>query len=400
MSRRSYRLSRWCLSQRYLFAATLIPIFLLPLRALRGEPAPQRSTPLASVPTEIRVSSTDWWPTTGSSDRSQYVGTSACAKCHAEKTASQVKTSMARAGFRAADSEWLVKNPDLSLHLGAYDYRLTTKDGDVKLSVTDGRDSTTKRLEWALGDGSFGQSYVYREENKYYEAQLSFYTRIHALDTTTGHMEPRTIQTAAGGLTSPKTIRLCFGCHSTASATNDRFDPDKATMGVTCEACHGPGAQHVALMSMEGQNAKGSIMNPASLSPPDLVDFCGACHRTSADAILARAETAGVSSVRMQPYRLEKSKCWGKGDARITCVACHDPHVQIVRDASTYDTKCLRCHVQKGATRLPAGFAPGCKVQTKNCVTCHMPEIEVPGTHTLFIDHWIRINQPGAPYPD
>jgi hypothetical protein len=390
---------RWCLPQGHLAAASLIfSFFLLPKLALGGEPA--SASPLNSVPTEIRISSTDWWPTAGGSNRSQYVGTAACAKCHAEKTASQLQTSMARAGFRAGDSELLRNNPDLSLHLGSYDYRLITKGANVTLSVTDGKDSTVKKLEWALGDGSFGQSYVYREDNKYYECQLSLYTRIHALDTTTGHMEPRTIQTAAGGLTSPKTIQLCFGCHSTASTANDRFDPDNAIMGVTCEACHGPGAQHVALMSMEGQNAKGSIFNPASLNPSDLVDFCGACHRTSADAVLAGAGRSGVNSVRMQPYRLEKSKCWGKGDARIACTACHDPHIQIVRDVASYDAKCLRCHLQKGTTRPTSGHAAACKVQTKNCVTCHMPEIEVPGTHTLFTDHWIRINEPGAPYPD
>lgn len=308
---------------------------------------------------------------------------------------------MARAARPAADSELLTSHPDLTLDLGPYAYQLVTKDGKALFSVSDGAERTTKNLEWALGDGSFGQSYIYREQGKYYESQLSFYTRLNALDTTTGHMEPKTLETAAGGLTPPDTIRQCFGCHFTASTTNNQFDPDHSIMGVTCEACHGPGAQHVALMAVETQGIEGLIMDPSSLHPADSVDFCGACHRTSADAILAGLSKMGVINVRLQPYRLEKSKCWGKGDARLTCVACHDPHVQVVRNAGFYDAKCLQCHMRKTDARpVAARRAAACKVETKDCVNCHMPRIEVPGTHSTFTDHWIRISQPGDAYPD
>jgi len=107
---------------------------------------------------------------------------------------------MARAATRAADSEQLRSHPDLSLRLGSYAYQLVTKDGKAIFSISDGTESTTKTLGWALGDGSFGQTYVYREQGKYYESQLSFYTHLNALDTTTGHMEPKNLETAAGGL--------------------------------------------------------------------------------------------------------------------------------------------------------------------------------------------------------
>src|SRR5438552_3186239 len=59
-------------------------------------------------------------------------------------------------------------------------------------------------------------------------------------------------------------------------------------------------------------------LNPARLNPIDSVDFCGACHRTSWDVRLGGM--TGISTVRFQPYRLEKSRCWGKGDARLTCM--------------------------------------------------------------------------------
>jgi hypothetical protein len=382
---------------------SLILVLLLPSSTAypQSPTKPPHPARLASVPTEIRIESTAWWPTTGSSDWEQYVGSATCAKCHANKAASQVVTSMARAATRAADSEQLRSHPDLAARLGSYAYQLVTKDGKAIFSVSDGTESTAKTLEWALGDGSFGQTYVYREQGKYYESQLSFYTRLNALDTTTGHMEPKNLETAAGGLTPPDSIRQCFGCHFTASTTNHRFDPERSIVGVTCEACHGPGAQHALLMTLDPRDSGGLIMDPARLRPADSVDFCGACHRTSADAVLTGLSKMGVINVRLQPYRLEKSKCWGTGDARLTCVACHDPHVQVARNPGFYDTKCLQCH-QRTPDAQPdvAHRAAACKVGTKDCVNCHMPRIEVPGTHTVFTDHWIRISPPGAAYPD
>jgi hypothetical protein len=382
-----------------LFIALVSLVLTLSTSFAETPAKPHHPTRLTSVPTEIRIESTPWWPTSGVSDRKEYVGSATCGKCHAEKAVAQAATSMGRAATRASDSEQLRSHPDLALRLGSYTYNLVTKGGKATLSVSNGAESMDKNLEWALGDGNFGQSYVYREQGKYYESQLSFYTRLNALDTTTGHMEPKTLETAAGGLTPPDSIRQCFACHFTASTTNNRFDPDAAIAGVTCEACHGPGAQHATLMTLEARDAKGLAIDTSRLRPADSVDFCGACHRTSADVILSGLSKMGVINVRLQPYRLEKSKCWGGGDARVTCVACHDPHVQVVRNAGFYDTKCLQCHTRSGDHPTTARLIAGCKVGTKDCVTCHMPKIEVPGTHTTFTDHWIRIDR-GNAYPD
>jgi hypothetical protein len=313
---------------------------------------------------------------------------------------------MARASARAIDSTELKTHSDMAVRLGAYAYELQLKNGEALLSVSNGAETTIKNLEWAVGDGLFGQTYVYRAQGKFYESQLSFYSRLNGLGTTTGHMEPGNLETAAGGLTTPAMIRQCFGCHFTAATTSHVFDPEHSTGGVTCEGCHGPGLRHVRQKSgpkgsLGGGDDKPMIMNPAQLNPGDSVDFCGACHRTSADAVLSGLAGKGVIDVRIQPYRLEKSRCWGKGDARLTCIACHDPHVQVVSDPGFYDGKCLHCHLGGQKSGLSATrHAPACKTGTKDCVTCHMPRVEVPGTYTTFTDHWIRIAAKGSAYPD
>ena len=56
-------------------------------------------------------------------------------------------------------------------------------------------------------------------------------------------------------------IGRCFACHSTASTIGDKFDEENLILGVTCEACHGPGAKHVAAMK---NLMKGNLDAPQS----------------------------------------------------------------------------------------------------------------------------------------
>ena len=187
------------------------------------------------------------------------------------------------------------------------------------------------------------------------------------LDLTTGHgnKTPENLEEALGRAIDPDTLRRCFGCHTTASASNTGFDPTRLMPGVNCEACHGPGAKHVSLMDEEEtEQGRQAIFNPSRLSPVALVDFCGACHRTWNDVY--EMDATGVANARFQPYRLENSRCWGDGDARLTCIACHDPHLQLVHEAGAYDRKCLACHAaapaKKARDHLGKLVRPGKKI--------------------------------------
>jgi Cytochrome c3 len=198
-------------------------------------------------------------------------------------------------------------------------------------------------------------------------------------------------------------ILQCFACHATASTIGERFDEKHLIPGVTCEACHGPGAGHVKLMDARSKNqpdpAKEAIFNPAGLLPADAVDFCGACHGTFWDTKLSG--TKGVSTTRSAPYRLVTSKCWRTGDARLTCTACHDPHKQLDMKASTYDAICRSCHVNSTAEK-PNASHPGaaCPKAKSNCTDCHMPKVYIPEMHANFTDHRIRIVTLGEPFPE
>jgi len=118
--------------------------------------------------------------------------------------------------------------------------------------------------------------------------------------------------------------------------------------------------------------------------------------------------------VRVQPYRLANSRCFNGTDPRISCIACHNPHKDLIRNDASYDSKCLACHAASAppsSTGVPAAPVVGarggstdkaktCPTATANCVSCHMPKVTLPGGYLHFTDHQIRIVKAGESFPN
>jgi Cytochrome c554 and c-prime len=371
----------------------LVGITLLHAYALE-HPGADPSTDSSSLTTSNRVELPGWWPTKGDAERNLYVGSDVCAECHKPIAKLQETTPMYHAGVRAAQSEILNRQP-LEFQEGNLHYALSASPAAVTYSVSDGKGSDTAPVVWAFGAGVIGQTYVLKIDEVYVEGRMSYFTRLGALDITIGH-SPRPqadVEKALGHVMEVGVAQRCFSCHTTAAVTANVFEPEQAIPGVRCEACHGPGAKHVAAMkSQQFKRAAATIVNPAHFAPSDAVDFCGACHRTWADVVMQSPTGIGVNAVRFQPYLLENSRCWGKrGDARLTCTACHDPHRPLVHDASAYDAKCLACHATAGETQGLHAAKTVCHSATKQCTSCHMPKYELPQGHASFTDHTIRV---------
>jgi hypothetical protein len=279
----------------------------------------------------------------------------------------------------------------LTFKAANYTYEIATTAEGSTYTVADGAGAVSIPIAWTFGVGKVGQSFLFERDGAFREARVSYYEGIGGLDFTParGDDTPRTVGEAMGRMVGGVEVRRCFGCHSTAAVAQEVFEPGAATPGITCEACHGPGRRHVSAMR-ERRTAEGkaAILNPAHLDPADSVDFCGACHTTFWDVKLA--DEKGIAALRSQPYRLLSSKCWSGGDRRLTCIACHNPHRPLVRDAGSYDARCLACHAARGTAPSEPG-SPACKVASTGCVTCHMPKYEVREMHHSFTDHLIRI---------
>lgn len=296
---------------------------------------------------------------------------------------------MAHAVEPAAESKILKDHPVLRFVSGKYEYVIRREGERVTYSVHDGKESFSAVLMWAFGNGSVGQTYEYQNGGTFYEARVSFYTALDGLDLTIGHkrLPVTNISEAAGRVVSQAEFLRCFGCHSTV------LSEVAVIPGVRCGACHANARQHEQSMN----NPAVAAITPQSLSEynsKQMADFCGSCHRTWDEVV--RSGSRDIYNVRFQPYRLMSSKCFNATDKRISCVACHDPHQPLVKDTEAYDRKCQACH----ASGHGSGSMKSCPVAKKDCVTCHMPKVNLPEAHFQFTDHRIRVARAGAPYPE
>jgi hypothetical protein len=347
----------------------------------------------AQMATAERLQAPGFWPTKGTAARRDFLGSPACAACHAAKVTSQATTSMARTGAAAAQSEVLKAYPHLRIRLGDYHYDVRTDAHQSLYTVSDAARSQRAPLGWAFGVGKVGQTFLFERAGRMHEAHASYFDGPKGLGLTPGRVgrfAPRTLEEAAARPLDDEEARRCFGCHTTASSTEGRFTPKDLMPGVTCEACHGPGRAHVeALESGRVKEALTTVFRPSQLESVDSVDFCGACHATWWDVKLAGEP--GVAALRSQPHRLQSSACWKSSpDKRLTCTACHDPHTPLVREAKPYDERCLACHVSAGAPITADKPGRSCPKATAECTTCHMPKYEVKEMHAAFTDHRIR----------
>lgn len=347
---------------------------------------------------DLRAPAT-WDPAEGAPPDAVYVGEAVCAACHPSEAKAAPFTAMGQAAESVAECKILRDHPELTGRLGPYSYRITRRGSESIYSVSDGHQTLSVPVLWAFGQGEAGQTYILQYNGVYYQSRVSFFDDTKSLDQTLGVPAPAaSLEDALGQRMTPDETHDCFACHTTDSVSGFHLHLPTMTLGVSCEACHGPGGAHVAAVKSGGA-AGASIFNPGKLAPGDLDDFCGSCHRTWWKVQMMHIQ--GVNNVRFQPYRLENSRCWSPDDARISCLACHNPHQPVVRNNSDfYDARCLECHVSKTPAR-PDHAHPGkaCPVATSNCVSCHMPKYELPGGHFKFTDHDIRVVRPGAPYP-
>lgn len=348
------------------------------------------------------TSSFSKWRPTREMPGVRFVGNNVCAQCHAEQSSTHAATPMAHAMESPADCNVLIKNPRLTFRIGSYSYEITRQGKGSVYTVTDGVKTISEPILYCFGQGVAGQTYVFRHDGWLYESRVSYYRKLNALDFTILHPRtvPPSLEDALGRRLNEEAAKGCFSCHSTAAVKDAKFQPQRLTPGVSCEACHGPGEKHVA--ALKAKNYKDlQIFNPRNLDAFDLTqEFCGACHM-SFDKVMEMPEHGGALNVRFQPYRIFSSRKHLINDARMSCVACHDPHGELKHEAAFYDSKCLTCHLstpKEAKTELRAASA--CPVSTTNCVTCHMPKIELPETNFKFTDHWIRVVKPDAPIPN
>lgn len=228
----------------------------------------------------------------------------------------------------------------------------------------------------------------------------------------------------------------CITCHSTggpfeASDTYADATPENAVteLGISCEACHGPGADHVEANRSPAQrylsHAKdagdSTIANPATLPHERSASVCGRCHSVHPDGEGARVHdfrpgdaledylsiqamfemvdaASGVADVEWLAFddRDTVGSFWRDGSCRVAgrehtsmirsgcyldgemdCTSCHsmheaDPDRQVTSEDHLDDGMCLGCHAEI-AVDVDAHTHHEAQSDGARCVSCHMP---------------------------
>lgn len=225
--------------------------------------------------------------------------------------------------------------------------------------------------------------------------------------------------------------RTCIKCHTTLGQpryeTMRKMDTRVAEFGIACEACHGPGAQHV-----DDELAQ-SITQPQYLAHRRASEVCGQCHsitifadeqqgerwNAAGHAYRPGGELAEVLHVvrggdaandpktaallANRPYFLEdrfwpdgmvrvsgreyngliESPCYQRGE--MTCMSCHQMHkpASDPRELEAWandqlklgmdgDQACLQCH-ESFAKDIEAHTHHAPASSGSRCMNCHMP---------------------------
>lgn len=323
---------------------------------------------------------------------SAYAGDAACAQCHRKESEFYGSTPHALDSAIASP-----KNVLGNFHPGHNILHTTNPNLIVKMTerpdgfyqtaenLANPANTLTQRMDTVIGSGRHGQTYLYWDGDQLFELPVSYWGWNHDWVISPG-MPPNQIHF------DRPIVPRCLECHGSYFKSEapplNRFEKSSLVLGIGCERCHGPGAEHVARERSAHPPTPGSaqeaIVNPAHLTKDRQLGLCSLCHAGAVEPtrppltfiagddvhdfldIQPAAPGAAVDVHGNQVGTLELSKCFASG--KLTCSTCHNVHVK-QENADAFSRHCLSCHEVKTCPRYKA---LGAAIRTR-CVDCHMP---------------------------
>jgi predicted CXXCH cytochrome family protein len=253
----------------------------------------------------------------------------------------------------------------------------------------------------------------------------------------------------------------CLYCHNTGPAKNPVRGPtgrvggyktEVAELGISCEACHGPGGEHVRLnrnparrFALHAADAGDpSIVHPERLPVPRRDEICARCHgalvpkaeawdpRTHKDPFVAgqelgrfnfffhsedqQAAFAGAKpladasphpgptdgrfwgdgtplTTALEFNGMALSPCYQNGKGNLSCLSCHTMHGDdpnfLLKPGMKTNEACYQCHAEYRA-RLTEHTKHPADSAGSLCYNCHMPH-QVYSLLTTHRSHRIEI---------
>lgn len=211
---------------------------------------------------------------------------------------------------------------------------------------------------------------------------------------------------------------MCSDCHSTNVHKNfdektNSFNTTFTIIDVSCESCHGPGKEHVELVSHPDFDSsrydvtKDNLFLTSSLTPHEQVDQCARCHSRR----VQYTEAFNHEGEYMDHYAPEilrdhlyfpdgqildevyvygsfiQSKMYANN---VKCSDCHNPHSLELKAVG--NALCGQCHV-KSKYDTPDHHFHTVDTEGAQCINCHMTGRYYMG-NDFRNDHSFRVPRP------
>ena len=332
---------------------------------------------------------------------SPYVGADACRQCHRDRVEEFSDTKhfrtcrLPKAGDMVADfspqaNVFRTRDPKLW-------FVMTASAGEffqTAVAVTpQGEQHHTKQIGLVYGAGTVDEVYHYWQDDQLYQLPMVYLNPLKRWGNAPGYRD--------GFINfSRPTSDECLECHNTyfrpIRGTRNEYDRREMHLGVTCERCHGPAADHVEYHLLHPDEFDGKhIVDPRELSRERLLDVCGQCHGQEGNHLKPTFSYRPGEPLNEyfrphlksypednhtanQIHHLRQSTCFQSSD-NLTCVTCHDPHIPEGPDnAASIKKSCLGCHNADQCPKRPE-LSERFRDQ---CIRCHMPK--EPAANILF----------------
>jgi len=361
-----------------------------------------------------------------------YVGSAVCAECHASHSERYQTHPMAHSAYHVSDVDPIEnfgpefgcdapQMPGSDRVLRYYvtrDEQLQYHHEIVSNGAGDVLQTQDVPVEYEIGSGRLGRSYLINREGVLYMSPLSWYSGKQVWDLSPG-FDRENVRFER------RILDGCLTCHiGRVAAVEDqpnRFhNKPFIETSIGCERCHGPGQKHVELRRAGTEDVREDpIVNPARLDPWRRDSVCFQCHFKGKERFARYGRTefdfrpgddvrdiwtifvagTGVEAQELstesvsQVEQMLSSACYQKSEGRLGCISCHDPHFSPGEDQKSqfYRSRCLQCH---------SAGDPECSLpETKrretsaddSCIDCHMPRLatnDIP--HTSQTDHRVK----------
>ncbi len=329
----------------------------------------------------------------GVSSPAGFLGPESCRDCHSAHVDSCADTAHYRTfrlptpdslpdSFQPQKNVLVTSVSELSFHMNR---RGDEYFQDLRIQRNDQTYVHSRRIDYVTGSAKYGQTFLYVENQCFYELPVSHFTDLGEWVNSPGYVD------GVANFARPISSR-CLECHTTWFRQDgkpfNRFNDEGAVFGITCEKCHGPGQEHIDYHRRNpAATEPAQIINPGHLSRDLSIDLCSLCHSGVGEAVKpafsfrpgdkltdfvtippdSESGPGGVHSANQQA-RMALSKCFQQS-SDMQCTTCHNPHHQERGNAKLFIERCFKCH-ESGDCRIVR--ETGAAAESR-CIDCHMP---------------------------